>query len=79
MAAYDFQANLNKQNLEEIFTLIDEDGSGTISSEELRKFLNLDSDSILLEEIMNEVDSNNDGEISLDEFLHNVTNLFSKN
>lgn len=59
--------------------MIDEDGNGTISREELQNFLNLDSESLLLQEILEEVDVNKDGLISMEEFLDAVENLFKKN
>lgn len=76
MAAFDFEKNLTKKNIEAIFKMIDSDGNGSISREELRLFLNIDSSNPLLEEILEEVDSNKDGLISFEEFIKSVDNLF---
>lgn len=47
--------------------MFDKDGSGTISKEEIKEALG-GLDEKIVEEIIREVDANNDGEISFEEF-----------
>lgn len=47
--------------------MFDKDGSGTISKDEIKEALG-GLDEKLVEEIIREVDQNNDGEISFEEF-----------
>jgi len=57
--------------LKRAFALFDSDGSGLISADEVRKVLGLtDNDNMntKIKEIINQVDDNGDGEISLEEF-----------
>jgi calcium-dependent protein kinase len=69
LAATNRQTILNKEKLEATFRMFDKDGSGTISSEEIRSFLgNNFTDQKALDAIIKEVDANGDGEISLVEF-----------
>jgi calcium-dependent protein kinase len=69
LAATNRQNILNKEKLEATFKMFDKDGSGTISSEEIRGFLgNNFTDQKSLDAIIKEVDANGDGEISLVEF-----------
>jgi calcium-dependent protein kinase len=69
MAATNRQNMLNKEKLEATFKMFDKDGSGSISSEEIRSFLgNSFTDQKSLDAVIKEVDANGDGEISLVEF-----------
>jgi len=47
--------------------MFDKDGSGTISKDEIKEALG-GLDEKIVEEIIKEVDANNDGEISFEEF-----------
>lgn len=47
--------------------MFDKDGSGTISKDEIKEALG-GLDEKIVEEIIREVDANNDGEISFEEF-----------
>lgn len=58
--------------------MIDEDHNMSITKDELQKFLNINENHPLLNEIFGEVDTDGDGNISLTEFLNSVDNLFSK-
>jgi calcium-dependent protein kinase len=71
VANVDYAKSLNNKKLKQIFDIIDDDGSGSISPEELKKFLNLNDESqdSLVMEMISEVDKNNDGVVSYDEFL----------
>lgn len=64
---------LKENHLRSAFTYFDKDGSGTISRDELRTCLQSD-DFTLTEEQINElldgVDANDDGEVDYDEFLN---------
>ena len=69
-ASLDQRKLLSKRNLSEAFSLFDQDGSGTISAQEVRKVL--ERGNMMQEEvwtqIIQEVDVNGDGEIDLKEF-----------
>lgn len=59
------------------FKMFDKDGSGTISKDEIKEALG-GLDEKLVEEIIREVDQNNDGEISFEEFekmMNKMTSL----
>ena len=58
---------LSKEKLQAAFKMFDKDGSGTISREEIKEALG-QMDERLVEEIIKEVDENDDGEISYEEF-----------
>ena len=76
MAATNRQKLLNKEKLENTFKIFDKDGNGSISKEEIKSLLCARSeDKKLIDEIMNEVDSNGDGEISLNEFKEMMKKL----
>lgn len=69
-AVMDEKLSNNNKMIEGVFKNIDTDSSGSISIEELCKVLgeegNIDVDQV--KELMNEIDENGDGVISLDEF-----------
>lgn len=58
---------LSKEKLQAAFKMFDKDGSGTISKDEIKEALG-QMDERLVEEIIKEVDENDDGEISYEEF-----------
>lgn len=81
MANIDLKKVVNESRLMQIFTLVDKDGSGTISKEELVDFFNFGSDNDSLKYIQNmvdEADKNGDGEISFQEFLDVMKELHKK-
>ena len=58
---------MSKEKLKQAFKMFDKDGSGTISREEIKEALgNLDED--MADKMISEVDQDNDGEISFEEF-----------
>ena len=71
-AAINHQKMLNQDNIREIFTMFDLDGDGFISFDELeymfKNNLNYNASDKFLQEIMEEVDQNNDNQISFEEF-----------
>jgi calcium-dependent protein kinase len=69
-ASIDQKKLLSQKNLERAFSLFDRDGSGTISTAEIRKVLASGSevDESIWAHILNEVDENGDGEIDVKEF-----------
>ena len=69
-ASIDQKKLLSQKNLERAFSLFDRDGSGTISTAEIRKVLVSGSvvDESIWANILNEVDENGDGEIDVKEF-----------
>jgi len=71
----------NKQNLEKAFKLFDQNNDGKITSEEIKNILGDefgDEDDNIWKEILSEVDYNNDGCITFDEFCR-MMNKFVEN
>ena len=59
-------------DLREIFGLVDKDGSGSISVEELHELMQMLGMTVTLDEVnvmVEEIDENNDGEIQFEEFV----------
>jgi len=81
MANIDLKKVVNENRLMQIFTLVDKDGSGTISKEELVQFFNIGTDSEsqkFIQNMVDEADKNGDGEISFQEFLDVMKELHRK-
>ena len=81
MANIDLKKVVNESRLMQIFTLVDKDGSGTISKEELIEFFNFGSDTEshkYIQNMVDEADKNGDGEISFQEFLDVMKELHKK-
>lgn len=81
MANIDLKKVVNENRLMQIFTLVDKDGSGTISKEELIEFFNIGNDSEsqkYIQNMVDEADKNGDGEISFQEFLDVMKALHKK-
>lgn len=76
MATMNESQLLSKENLKRAFKMFDKDGSGTISRDEIREALG-DIEEEIAEKIISEVDENDDGEISFEEFERMMTNLVS--
>ena len=68
LATINKQKLLNKEKLEATFKMFDKDGSGTITADEIKSVLGKTVDKNILEEMIKEVDTNGDQEISLVEF-----------
>ena len=68
LATINKQKLLNKEKLEATFKMFDKDGSGSISSDEIKSVLGKHVDEKVLDDMIKEVDINGDGEISLVEF-----------
>jgi calcium-dependent protein kinase len=67
MATMNEQQLMSKEKLKQAFKMFDKDGSGSISKDEIREALgNIDDD--LADKMISEVDQDNDGEISFEEF-----------
>jgi len=70
VATVNYRLNINDKQLKQIFQIIDKDKNGFLETNELKEFFNLggNENESLLKKIVSEVDSNNDGVISFDEF-----------
>lgn len=67
MATMNEQQLMSKEKLKQAFKMFDKDGSGTISKEEIKEALgNLDEE--MADKMISEVDQDDDGEISFEEF-----------
>lgn len=78
-AAINHQALLNKDNIQSMFQLFDTNNDGSISMQELEQlFCDTPKHKKVLEEIMTEVDKDNDGVISFEEFNDAVTAMLRK-
>jgi len=64
--------SVNDSYIHAVFSVLDEDGNGTIESHELAKVLNLqgEADKEKIDELIKEVDTDGDGVISWDEFYN---------
>ena len=65
LATINEQKVLNKEKLEATFKMFDKDGSGSISSDEIKSVLGKSVDMKVLEDMIKEVDTNGDGQISM--------------
>ena len=78
-AAFKKDLLLTNKNLEQVFKMIDHDGDGKISKDELKQTFGgghvADRGSIVWNDIMNEVDKDNDGYISFEEFAESMKNV----
>lgn len=67
MATMNQQQLMSKEKLKQAFKMFDKDGSGTISREEIKEALgSIDED--MADKMISEVDQDDDGEISFEEF-----------
>lgn len=76
-AFYDFEKNIKKTELMKFFKTIDQNQSGFIEKAELLDFLSLQEHQQIFKEIFEIADQNQDGKISLDEFLRAIDNSFN--
>ena len=61
---------LKEEKIYEAFKTFDKDGSGKISTEEVKQILKVENDDIkMIEEMIKSFDINKDGEIDYNEFL----------
>lgn len=70
VALMDKKKMLSKENLKQAFDLFDKDGNGTLTTDEIRSILGVGKNMSekVWEEIIREVDTNNDGIVSFEEF-----------
>ena len=72
----DQKVYLREERLSEAFKMLDLDGSGKISKDEIKKALKLDKiDDLSLDKYIQECDINGDGEIDYNEFLNLMTGV----
>jgi calcium-dependent protein kinase len=75
-ATIDCKKLLTEENLKKAFRLFDKDGSGKISSDELKMILTCDHENEeVWKKVISEIDCNGDGEISFEEFVKMMRNL----
>ena len=82
MATINKEHLLNRQKLEVAFRMIDKDNSGTITIDEIKTMFGGKNSQItddMWREMVNEFDSNSDGEISLSEFKEMMFGFLGKN
>eukprot|EP00826_Nyctotherus_ovalis_P041676 TRINITY_DN4238_c0_g1_i1.p3 TRINITY_DN4238_c0_g1~~TRINITY_DN4238_c0_g1_i1.p3 ORF type:complete len:155 (-),score=56.71 TRINITY_DN4238_c0_g1_i1:162-626(-) len=79
VALMDKKKMLSKENLKQAFDLFDKDGNGTLTTDEIRSILGVGKNMSekVWEEIIREVDTNNDGIVSFEEFQR-MMDRFSK-
>ena len=75
MATMNEKDLISNEKLKAAFRLFDKDGSGTISPEEIRKVLGINSSDKHLAELVAEIDENGDGEIQFEEFCKMMKRL----
>jgi len=81
-AAFDKHKLLNKKNLDRVFKMIDADGDGRISRQELQSVFGtaqLEGGEATWLEIMEQVDTDNDGFISYEEFNEHMFDVIRRN
>lgn len=63
-----------------LFKLFDKDANGYVSKDEIREFFSLNDHSMsdFLQEFMNELDQNKDGNLQFEEFKSFMTKVFSR-
>jgi calcium-dependent protein kinase len=78
VANINYKNSINDKQLHQIFQIIDKDKNGFLETEELKDFFNLGGkeNEALLKALIAEVDKNNDGVISFDEF-QSIMNEFT--
>ena len=67
-AAMKKETMLTNKNIRSAFNLLDVDGNGSISKEELQQMFGAGHDEAVWDDIMREVDADGDGDISFQEF-----------
>lgn len=80
-AAFDKQKLLNKENLDKVFKMLDADGDGKISRQELQSVFGtsqLEEGEATWLEIMEQVDTDKDGFISYEEFNEHMFEVIKR-
>ncbi len=80
-AAIDKLSVLNQENLRAAFQMFDKDKSGTITIDELQAVFDGQGgqqEEEVWKKVMEEVDTDGNGEISFDEFLNGMTSMLKK-
>ena len=81
VACIDKEKILTDANVSLAFKYFDKNGSGQITIDELREvfFKNTkNNDEVILKELVDEIDSNKDGEISFEEFKTMMNKIFER-
>lgn len=79
MAACDFHKCLSESELKKIFNIIDKNGDGTLSVDEIAEFFKLTGPENLnhIRKMMKEIDTNSDGIIQFSEFVNMMSSFLS--
>jgi calcium-dependent protein kinase len=75
MATMNEKDLITNERLKAAFNLFDKDGSGTISPNEIRNALGIESTDKRLNDLIAEIDENGDGEIQFEEFCNMMKRL----
>ena len=77
-ACLEQKAYMREQNLANLFMMVDYDGSGKISKQEIKFALNGEIDNENLNKLIQEFDLDGDGEVDYKEFMVGMANLYKK-
>jgi len=79
LATVNHKKLLSDERLGQVFKMFDKDGNGSISKDEIREFFSMqDQSEGFIQDLINEVDANGDGEIQFGEFKEMMSKIFSK-
>ena len=84
-AAFDKKKLLSQENLKRVFQTLDHDGNGYVSKDEIQMLLGTDDvqnaedgSTNLLDDFINEMDKDNDGQVDFDEFNEHMQGVLEK-
>jgi calcium-dependent protein kinase len=80
LATVNHKKLLSQERMTQVFKMFDKDGSGTIDKDEIKEFFSMSDagNEEFINELIEEVDKNGDGEISFNEFKDMMIKIISK-